>query len=115
MLTIKNLNKLNHKTLGKKNFYVEKIEEQFSIHANTLTACEHQYKITITNRQYAITILLNREAMGFDGNYDYKLTSSTGHILYLNKKEISNMDIFIDKLRFVALGKLKQYANNKEL
>jgi hypothetical protein len=106
MLTINNLNKLNNKTLGKRNFYVEKIEEQFSINANTLTACEHQYKITITNRKYAITITLDREiAMGFEGNWEYKLYSSTGHKIYIQKEDISNMDKFIDKLRFVALSK----------
>jgi hypothetical protein len=107
MLTIKNLNKLNHKTLGKKNFYVEKIEEQFSIDNITYNACHYQYKITITNRQYAITIILNRDGGGFVANDSlqaYKLQSSTGNVLYLTKNEISNMDIFIDKLRYVALG-----------
>jgi hypothetical protein len=107
MLTIQNLNKLNNKTLGKRNFYVEKIEEQFSIDNITYSASEYQYKITITNRKYAITITLNRESKGFENNFDYKLTSSTGNVLYITKREISNMDIFIDKLRLVALSKLK--------
>jgi hypothetical protein len=34
----------------------------------------------------------------------YKLFSSTGHVLYVMHREINNMDIFIDKLRFVAFG-----------
>jgi len=105
MLTINNLNKLNNKPLGKRNFYVEKIEEQFSIDNITYTACNYEYKITITNRQYAITITLDRQTYGFATNYDYKLTSSTGNVLYLTKNDISNMDIFIDKLRLVALSK----------
>jgi hypothetical protein len=105
MLTIENLNKLNNKTLGKRNFYVEKIEEQFSIDANTLTACDYQYKISITNRQYAITITLDRQTYGLATNHSYRVTSSTGNVLYLNKNDISNMDIFIDKLRLVALSK----------
>jgi hypothetical protein len=104
MLTIKNLNKLNNKTLGKKNFYVARIEEQFSIDNVNYTASEYQYKFELSNRTYAITIILDRQTYGFATNYDYKLTSSTGHVLYLTKKDISNMDIFIDKLRLVALG-----------
>jgi hypothetical protein len=105
MLTINNLNKLNNKTLGKKNFYVEKIEEQFSIDNITYSASEYQYKITITNGKYAITITLDREAHLIQHEMIYVLTSSTGHKLYLLKNEIRNMDIFIDKLRLVGLSK----------
>jgi hypothetical protein len=107
MLTIKNLNKLNYKQLGKKNFYVESISEQFSIDNINYTASEHQYKITITNRQYAIIITLERTAshtIHNDTYWHYKLHSSTGHVLYIEQSDIRNMDIFIDKLRFVALG-----------
>jgi len=104
MLTIKNLNKLNHKTLGKKNFYVARVEEQFSIDNVNYAPSEYQYKFELSNMKYAITVTLNREAIGFENNFDYKLTSSTGNVLYLTKKEISNMDVFIDKLRLVALG-----------
>ena len=107
MLTIQNLNKLNHKTLGKKNFYVESISEQFSIDNVNYTASEHQYKITITNRTYAITITLNRESSVLGSMNVYTLHSSTGHKLYLLKGEINNMDVFIDKLRLVALSKFK--------
>jgi hypothetical protein len=104
MLTIKNLNKLNHKTLGKKNFYVERIEEQFSIDNINYTASEYKYKITITNRKYAITITLNREGQELHNMDIYTLTSSTGNRLYITLLDIRNMDIFIDKLRLVALG-----------
>ncbi len=105
MLTIKNLNKLNNKTLGKKNFYVERVEEQFSIDGHTYTAVEHQYKFELSNRKYAITVTLNREPAQHNtlGTY-FTLHSSTGHKLYISKEEISNMDIFIDKLRLVALN-----------
>ena len=101
MLTIKNTNKILHKTLGKKNFYVARVEEQFSIDANTLTACEHQYKFELSNRQYAITIILNRNEWNTN---TYKLQSSTGHVLYITLLDIRNMDKFLDKLRLVALG-----------
>ncbi len=101
MLTIKNINKLNNKTLGKKNFYVERVEEQFSIDGHTYTAVEHQYKFELSNRKYAITIVLNRNEWNTN---TYKLQSSTGNTLYITLLDIRNMDIFIDKLRLVALG-----------
>ena len=106
MLTIQNLNKLNNKTLGKKNFYVERITEQFSMDNKNLLAVEHQYKFESTNRKYGITVILNREPAQKNelGTY-FKLHSSTGSIYYITQKEISNMDIFIDKLRLVALSK----------
>jgi hypothetical protein len=101
MLTIQNLNKLNHKTLGKKNFYVARIEEQFSIDGHTYSASEYQYKFELSNMKYAITFILNRSEWNTN---TYKLQSSTGHILYITLLDIRNMDIFIDKLRLVALG-----------
>jgi hypothetical protein len=104
MLTIKNLNKLNNKGLGKKNFYVARIEEQFSIEGHTYSAVEHRYKFELTNRKYAITVTLNRDEWNRN---TYKLQSSTGNILYITLLDIRNMDIFIDKLRLVALGNLK--------
>ncbi len=107
MMTIKNINKLNNKTLGKKNFYVEKIEEQFSIDGHTYSACEHKYKITITNRKYSITITLERDGLELNGIDVYILRSSNGNKLYILKDEIRNMDKFIDRLRYVALSKFK--------
>jgi len=105
MLTIQNLNKLNNKTLGKKNFYVARIEEQFSIDNLTYGPSQHQYKFELSNMKYAITVTLNREPAQHNtlGTY-FTLHSSTGHKLYISKEEISNMDIFIDKLRLVALN-----------
>ena len=105
MLTIKNLNKLNNKTLGKKNFYVARIEEQVSIDNLTYVASEHQYKFELSNKEYAITVILNREpAQKNELGVYFKLHSSTGHIYYITPKEIGNMDMFIDRLRYVALG-----------
>jgi hypothetical protein len=104
MLTIQNLNKLNHKTLGKKNFYVARIEETFTIDGHTYSASEYQYKFELSNRKYAITVTLDREGSSIQHEMVYKLFSSTGHVLYVMHREINNMDIFIDKLRFVAFG-----------
>jgi len=101
MLTIKNLNKLNNKGLGKKNFYVARIEEQFNIDNINYTASEYQYKFELSNMKYAITVTLNRDEWNTN---TYKLQSSTGNTLYITLLDIRNMDIFIDKLRLVALG-----------
>jgi len=105
MLTIKNLNKLNNKGLGKKNFYVARIEEQFSIDNITYGKSQYQYKFELSNMKYAITVTLDREPSQYNalGTY-FTLHSSTGHKLYISKDEISNMDIFIDKLRYVAFN-----------
>jgi hypothetical protein len=105
MLHIQNLNKLNHKTLGKKNFYVARIEEQFSIDNLTYGPSHHQYKFELSNGKWSHMVTLNREPAQYNalGIY-FTLHSSTGHKLYISKEEISNMDIFIDKLRLVALG-----------
>ena len=100
MLKIRNINKILHKTLGKKNFYVERVEEIFDA---TSMSIEHRYKFELSNMKYAITVTLDRGPKQFVVSH-YKLTSSTGKVLYITGKEISNMDIFIDKLRFVALG-----------
>ena len=64
------------------------------------TTKNHKYIFELSNRKYAVTVTLDR-----DGDMrQYKLTSSTNNVLYITKKDIRNLDIFIDKLRFVALG-----------
>lgn len=104
MLTIQNTNKILYKQLGKKNFYVERVEQKFDMDGAMFTTKNHKYIFELTNRTYAINVLLDRDAMGRDGNYHYKLHSSTGHVLYINLLDIRNMDKFIDMLRLVALG-----------
>jgi len=105
MLTIRNLHKIIHKTLGKKNFYVARVEEDVDA---TQMIIEHKYRFELSNRKYAITVTLEREpAQNAQKNelaIYFKLHSSTGHICYITEKQISNMDIFIDKLRFVPFG-----------
>ena len=102
MLTIQNATKILYKTLGKKNFYVARVEDNIYYDANTFNKCS-QYVFELSNRKYAITVTLDRGPKQFVVSH-YKLTSSTGNVLYVTGKEISNIDIFIDKLRFVALG-----------
>jgi hypothetical protein len=102
MLTIKNINKILHKTLGKKNFYVARIEEDVDV---SQMAIEHKYKFELSNRQYAITVTLDREPVQKNGLGTYfELRSSTGYKYHIDFDEIANIDIFIDKLRYVALG-----------
>ena len=104
MLTIQNTNKILHKTLGKKNFYVARVEEDFDFgHTGYNLTANNKYKFELSNIKYAITVTLERAPKQFVVSH-YKLTSSTGKVLYITGKEISNIDIFIDKLRFVALG-----------
>ena len=104
MLTIQNTNKILHKTLGKKNFYVARVEQKFDMDGAMFTTKNHKYIFELSNRKYAITVTLERETKGRDGNYDYKLVSSNGRILYISLLDIRNIDKFLDKLRFVALG-----------
>ena len=105
MLTIENINKILHKTLGKKNFYVARVEQKFDFgHTGYNLTANNKYVFELSNRQYAITVTLDRDEMGFEGNYDYKLHSSNGHVLYINLLDIRNMDKFLDKIRLVALG-----------
>ena len=104
MLTIQNTNKILHKTLGKKNFYVARVEQKFDFgHTGYNLTANNKYVFELSNRKYAITVTLDRGPKEFVVSH-YKLTSSTGNVLYITGKEISNIDIFIDKLRFVALG-----------
>jgi hypothetical protein len=104
MLTIQNTNNILHKTLGKKNFYVARVEQKFDFgHTGYNLTANNKYVFELSNRKYAITVTLDRGPKQFVVSH-YKLTSSTGNVLYITGKEISNIDIFIDKLRFVALG-----------
>ena len=104
MLTIQNTNKILHKTLGKKNFYVARVEQKFDFgHTGYNLTANNKYVFELSNRKYAITVTLDRGPKQFVVSH-YKLTSSTGNVLYITGKEISNIDIFIDKLRYVALG-----------
>jgi hypothetical protein len=104
MITIKNLNKLNNIELGKKNFYVARIEEQVSIDNISLTASEHQYKFELSNMKYAITVTLDRIAVELHNENCYRLYASTGIPIWLTISEIKNIDKFLDKIRLVALG-----------
>ena len=103
MLTITNLHKIVNKTLGKKNFYVARIEEDFDVTPMTI---ERKYKFELSNRKYAVTVTLDREQAQYNalGVYFKLYSSSSGYQYYISLDEISNIDIFIDKLRYVALG-----------
>ena len=103
MLTIQNTNKILHKTLGKKNFYVARIEERFDAYATNMLAINHKYIFELSNRKYAITVILDRTPVVNEQNY-YRLYATVGIPIYLTIGEIKNMDKFLDKIRLVALG-----------
>ena len=103
MLTIHNLNKIQQKTLGKKNFYVENITEIFDIDPKTKILSNHRYRIDITNRKYALAVYLDRMAVGI-AQKNYYLHGVSGSPQWLTIGEIKNMDKFLDKIRLVGLG-----------
>jgi hypothetical protein len=103
MLIIHNLNKIQYKTLGKKNFYVERITEIFDIDPITSILSNHRYRIEITNRKYALAVYLDRMAVGI-GQKNYYLHAISGSPQWLTIGEIKNMDKFLDKIRLVGLG-----------
>jgi hypothetical protein len=103
MLTIHNLDRIQQKTLGKKNFYVENITEIFDIDPITSILSNHRYKIHITNRKYALAVYLNRMAVGI-AQKNYYLHAVSGSPQWLTIGEIKNMDKFLDKIRLVGLG-----------
>jgi hypothetical protein len=103
MLIIHNLNKIQQKTLGKKNFYVERITEIFDIDPITSILSNHRYRIEITNRKYALAVYLDRMAVGIEQK-NYYLHAVSGSPQWLTIGEIKNMDKFLDKIRLVGLG-----------
>ncbi len=103
MLTIYNLNRIQQKTLGKKNFYVDRIIEIFDIDPITAKLSNHRYRIEITNREYAMAVFLDRLPVINEQNY-YRLYAIVGIPIYLTIGEIRNIDKFLDKIRLVALN-----------
>jgi hypothetical protein len=100
MITIENIDKIVNKTLGKKNFYVESITETILKCPITGVANHSAYMIGITNRKFTITIELDREATNSKG---YRLIGISGKHEYLSLKQIQNIDIVLDKIRYVGI------------
>lgn len=104
MLTIQNTNKILHKTLGKKNFYVERVEQKFDFgHTGYNLTANNKYVFEITNREYAMAVFLDRTPVINEQNY-YRLYAIVGIPIYLTIGEIKNMDKLLDKIRLVALN-----------
>jgi hypothetical protein len=100
MLTIENYNKIVNKPLGKRNFYVERIEERLLYNPITFGA-EGEYIIHITNRKYSVTITLDRLPLVNEQNY-YKMYA-IGKVRYLTLYEIRDIDKFLDRIRLVGI------------
>jgi hypothetical protein len=101
MLTIENIDKIVNKTLGKKNFYVESITERILKCPITGVANTPAYMIGITNRKFSVTIELDREVSR--GGWGYRLIGISGKHEYLSLKQIQNIDIVLDKIRYVGI------------
>lgn len=102
MLTIKNIHKLENRTLNKRNFYVANTD--YSINQNN----QHYYIIDISNREYVKKVKLNREPVmsgATQGMYkmmcEYK-NERTEH--YIEFEAIKNIDKFINAVRLVGLS-----------
>ena len=103
MLTIENIGKILYKQLGKKNFYVEAINELSDIHPNSSTRTNHRYRIELTNRKYAINVFLDRVAVINEQNYYRLYAADTGIQIWVTIGEIRNIDKFLDKIRYVGI------------
>jgi hypothetical protein len=100
MITIENVGKIVNKTLGKKNFYVESINETIITCPITGVVNNPIYIIGITNRKYSMVVTLDREASR--GGWGHKLVGSR-NAEYLSIKQIQNIDIVLDKIRYVGI------------
>jgi hypothetical protein len=104
MLTIQNTDKIVNKVLGKKNFYVERVEQKFDFgHTGYKLTANNKYVFEISNYEGAMAVFLDRTPVMNEQNY-YRLYAIVGIPIYLTIGEIKNMDKFLDKIRLVALG-----------
>lgn len=104
MLTIENINKILHKTLGKKNFYVARVEQKFDMDGAMFTTKNHKYIFELSNRKYAITVFLDRTPVANEENYYRLYAAGNGLPIYLTIGEIKNIDKFLDKIRLVGIS-----------
>lgn len=103
MLTIENINKILHKTLGKKNFYVARVEQSTKIVNPYTFQMENRYIFELSNRKYAITVFLDRTPVANEENYYRLYAAGNGLPMYLTIGEIKNIDKFLDKIRLVGI------------
>lgn len=99
MLTIENVHAIVNKTLDKKNFYVESITESMSTCAITGLSSNPTYNISITNRKYSLNVTLDRVA----SSGGYMLVGTNGKVAYLSITQIKNIDIVLDKIRYITI------------
>ena len=102
MLTIKNIHKLENRTLNKRNFYVANTD--YSINQNN----EHYYIIDISNYEYVKKVKLNREQI-VNGQWKglYHMTcewKAERSEYYVDFEAIKNIDKFINAVRLVGLS-----------
>ena len=103
MLTIKNIHKLENRTLNKRNFYVANTD--YSINQNN----EHYYIIDISNREYVKKVKLNREPIIHSETMKpmYRMTcewKQERSEYCVEFEAIKNIDKFINAVRLVGLS-----------
>ena len=101
MITIENIDKIVNKRLDKKNYFVESITEQIRTCPITGAVSNPTYDIIITNLRNVLVISLDREASR--GGWGYKLVGQSGKMVYLSIKQLQNIDIVLDKIRYVGI------------
>ena len=105
MLTIENIQKIVNKKLGKKNFYVKKVEQAFDYaHTGYNLTANHKYIFELSNSKYAMAVFLDRTPVINEQNYYRLYDAGNGIPIWLTIGEIRNIDKFLDKIRLVALN-----------
>ena len=100
MITIENIDRIVNKRLDKKNYFVESITEQIRTCPITGAVSNPTYDIIISNLRNVLVITLDREATNRRG---YKLVGQSGKVAYLSIKQLQNIDIVLDKIRYVGI------------
>lgn len=103
MLTIENFQRLKGKVIGNTGYYVADIKPVVSTDIKPPYESTDWYWIEITNRKQAMVLHLDR--MGFATGrrirlYELKLGQN---YINLNKFELRNMDVVLDKINQLVL------------
>ena len=103
MLTIENFQRLKGKVIGGTGYYVNDINSIVAQDMNTKVD-SYLYFIELTNRKQFLLISLSREAWtGLGGIQLYDMSLGGRYKKSLNKYELRNMDIVVDRLNKLVL------------
>jgi hypothetical protein len=103
MLTIKNVERLKNKVIGKTGYYVSDIKPVVMTNIKAPYESTHVYMIEITNRMQVIMAQLNRDGFSIGNRmklYELKLGQN---YINLNKFKLRNMDLVVDRINKLVL------------